>query len=82
MTTPRYNTRSSRRQPVATPSTSLRAVWVALLLLAGAFVGAVAGLVAYIGGADGPAAILTAGGSAGGAIALLLGLLRYVDRTP
>jgi hypothetical protein len=59
---------------------SLRAVWVALILLAGAFVGAGAGSFAYLGGAGGPDALLAAGGVAGSAVALMLGLLRYLDR--
>ena len=71
--TPQSGT-SSNSGP-ATP----RAVWAAIFLLPAALVAAVAGFLAWAGGAEPPHALLTAGGAFGAAILLLIAVAQYLD---
>ena len=56
-----------------------RWVWVALMGLAAFIVAGAAGLLAYAGGANIPAAILTGGGAFAGAMLLLLAVAHYAS---
>jgi hypothetical protein len=55
----------------------LRAVWIALALLAALIVGAAAGLLSFIGGVAPPLAVLAGGGAFGATVILILTVLRY-----
>ncbi len=58
---------------------ALRAVWAAIFVLMAALVAAVAGFLAWAGGAEPPHALLTAGGAFGATILLLIALAHYLD---
>lgn len=59
-----------------------RAVWIAIILLTAAILAAVAGLLAFAGGANVPTAILTGGGAFAGTVALLLAIAHYAGTEP
>lgn len=59
------------------PTPAPRSVWIAVILLAAVHVGAGAGLLAYVGGANVSTAVLTGGGAFGGTVLLLLALLTF-----
>ncbi len=61
----------------STSPTSLRAVWIGFALLTGILVGAATGLLSYAGGVPAPLAVVAGGSACGGAIGLVLFLVRY-----
>jgi hypothetical protein len=60
-------------------SSAPRAVWAAIFLLTAALVAAVAGFLAWAGGAEPPHALLTAGGAFGATALLLIALAHYLN---
>jgi heme A synthase len=68
---------TSSAQP-ARPLDPLRAVWTAIILLTAVLVSVAAGLLSVAGGRPVPLAIITAGGSFGSTIVLLLALAQFL----
>jgi hypothetical protein len=65
--------------PPSGASAAPRAVWTAIFLLTAALVAAVAGFLAWAGGAEPPHALLTAGGAFGATVLLLIGLAHFLN---
>jgi len=59
-------------------NSTLRGLWLAIVVLAAALVGAAGGLLAWNGGAIPPLAILTGAGAFSGTVLLFLAMLRFV----
>ncbi|OJF14470.1 hypothetical protein [Couchioplanes caeruleus] len=61
----------------STSTASIRAVWIGFALLTGILVGAATGLLSHVGGVPAPLAVVAGGSACGGAICLVLYLVRY-----
>ena len=59
-------------------NSTLRGLWLAIVMLAAVLVGAAGGLLAWGGGANPPMAILTGAGTFSGAVLLFLAMFRFV----
>lgn len=59
-------------------NSTLRGLWLAIVVLAAALVGATGGLLAWSGGASPPMATLTGAGTFSGAALLFLAMFRFV----
>ena len=57
---------------MSTPTSAIRALWVALGLMLALLVGVAAGILAWMGGQHPAAAVLTGGAAFGGTVALTL----------
>lgn len=56
-----------------------RWMWILLMLLVALNIGGIGAFLAHAGGANGPSAILTGGGSFAGTVLLLLAIAHYVS---
>lgn len=63
-------------------SSIVRSLWLAIIMLTAAFVGATGGLLGWIGGLNPPTAILTGAGAFGGTVLLVLTVLRFHASAP
>ena len=72
------NTAAGPQQPTSPQfGGSLRAIWIALVLIIAVMVGASAGLLAWASGASVATAVLTGGGTFAGTVMLLMALLNF-----
>jgi hypothetical protein len=64
---------------MATPDSSIKALWVALCVILALLVGITAGILAWLGGQHPPAAILVGGGAFGGTITVTLMIMNALE---
>jgi hypothetical protein len=60
-------------------SITLRAIWLALIILTAGVTAVGAAILAWIGGTNPPLSVLTGGGTFGGTIVILLTMIRYAE---
>lgn len=59
-------------------NSTLRGLWLAIIVIVAALTGAAGGLLAWVGGTTPPMAALTGAGAFGGAVLLFLAMIRFV----
>ena len=65
---------------MSTPDSAIKALWVAICMMLALLVGVAAGILAWLGGQDPPAAILIGGGAFGGTVTLALTVKNALER--
>ncbi|WP_433306436.1 hypothetical protein ACQP2F_20790 [Actinoplanes sp. CA-030573] len=60
-------------------ASSVRSIWVAVMVLAATIIACAAGFLAYLSGANPPASILAGGGAFGSSTLLFLAIAHYTD---
>jgi hypothetical protein len=64
---------------MSTPDPAVKALWVALCVLLALLVGVAAGVLAWLGGQQPPAAILIGGGAFGGTVTVTLMIMNALQ---